>query len=256
MIDFDDPNTVPESVTSLIYEYFERYVDEILKKISGESLSDIAIRCAIEEYAAPFKATHEVMKLYRNVHEELSVHKVICFHATRLLHPEKLLESGLRMNNITEVLGRLSDNLSELGYSSDTIGKIQQLVRKQYNVTYRDIPRLCFFAPYSMIEQGGYDKFCTNLGGELVQRATEEKYPEILKHLSEIGESMVVEFRLEFDKFLIWDTVIYRMIRWLFSKQFLNYSYTLEVDSLCRVNIPPEDIIRLIPYTVKPYDMI
>lgn len=255
-IDADKPDTFPVEIESAVVQYIMTLPQDIVKKISNYKIQyDIDVRCFVEDYMAPFNIRTEI--LYADVLRIMEEYDLVCFHATKLLSRKEVYVAGLRTNDWKRYSDMMKKTFDKVGLLSDSINEAMGFLKHEYEYKYFDKDRnaqLCFYSNLSLTSKGetaGYDQFCENIGGELARRALRDNMPQVFQLLKKNGEAVIIKFLLPFFDVAYYnkDTIAYQFICRSAAKYFWNYDYTVNFDGDTIFDVPPENILEVIPYT-------
>lgn len=181
-------------------------------------------------------------------------YEIICYHSTKVLNTNCIMNNGLQPNEWNWYKQSLIKTFMELGINEDHLKRAMDLIKHEYDRKYINRePALCFYSDLSLIGDGetaGYEQFCENIGGELARWSLKKKEPDIYKLLKENGEQVIVKFKLPFSD-IVWhekDTIVYQFVSHVAGKHFWNYKYQIQFDGITRKAVPSDNILELIPY--------
>lgn len=247
MIDLRDYNTIPVEVGLVVRGFLDQLSlkSELIQE--EPPLSDIAVRCRLEDYINPVK----VPELYATIASILDQERILCYHATKVLSVKTIKNEGLRTNAWEQYSNNVKEALELAGVSTAEIEETLQLIklekkRKEPN----DRDRLCYFSNLLDFKPdgSGYYQFCQNIGGELARWALEDYMPDVYKVLRDRGECLLVKFSLPFnwiEKFEK-DDIITLFIYHEVASYLWNYSYDIEFDGNLFRDVPASSIIGIV----------
>lgn len=147
-IDVVDEKSFPEDIKRNVFEYLSSLPKDIEKRILEKKIDySIDIRCAIEDYLAPFKA----QTLYEKVISVLDDCSIISYHATKVINTASIEKYGLHTNSWEWYSKYLADSLKALTFDDNTVRSALALVEKEYDRKYlnnRRTAQICFFLEY------------------------------------------------------------------------------------------------------------
>ena len=255
MIDVSNPNTFPSELSNLVLAQLGLIPPKDLQSIKNTSVkNNNDVLCAIEKNLGPGSA-------YSLYHNELipmfCQHELLCYHATRVGTPEDIRIQGL-FSDMEKYKQHLIGFLRNENVNEDTINITIDLICHEYSRKYSGKPHnICFFTNYkSLYDKDGYaayDQFYETVGGELASWALESKLPEILNVLRTKGIPVVVKFKIPFSRIACYDQegLIYQFVSAVAAKNLWDFNYMVEADSSLTGDVPPTDIISIIPIEEK-----
>lgn len=252
-IDFADYSTIPSELEENIIDAFTSMPQNVVSEIKARSVEgDLDVCCAIEKYLKQPKAQW----LYERLNDIMSQYEIICYHATKVLNKSSILNEGLKVNEIESYKNYIYDVCSELEFEQENINEIMKSINGTYENKYKlSNPQLCFFTNLSMIdtETPGYEQFCENIGGEWIRDALKRGHRELYKPLQEHGEAVIVKFKMPFQNIIECkkDDALYQIIVHYAGKYFWNKEFSIAFDGVTGQNVPPQNIIKLLPYSRK-----
>lgn len=251
MIDFRDYNTIPVEVSMVVKGFVDRLSlkSELIQEKSP--LSDIAVRCRLEDYINPMRAP----ELYATIACILDEKEMLCYHATKVLSSTSILNDGLRINAWERYANFVKEAFKNAGVSSGEINEALRLIKKEKmrkELNGRD--RLCFFSNLKSFEEDRteYYQFCQNIGGELARWALEDYIPDMYNVLRDSGESILVKFSIPFnwvDSFEKEDIIAHFVYREA-ALYLWNYSYDIKFDGNLFQDVPASSIIGIVKVEV------
>lgn len=253
LIDVSNPNTIPEEVGKFILAHFSTLPLRNVEEIKGRKIEYVKdVRCAIEKYYKPYK--DEVF--YNELIEILKKHELMCFHATRMYSFEKVEKEGLKTNEWSNYSDNLRCVYEAIGMDEKMIDKALDAVQKEYKRKYENYERnsqLCFFVNINSLEEGSYNQYCENIGGELIEGCLKINYPELYTPLKENGRGAVIRFKLPYANIASYDQelIAYQFVVYYAGIYFWNKAMEIEFDGNTEQNVPSEDILEILPYDKK-----
>lgn len=251
VIDISNTETYPVELEVSILKYIDglsQTTKDIIKQEKIEYSSDV--RCAIENYLCPSRAE----SFYAQLIDIMEKYNLICYHSTKVLDINSILDKGLHPNEWKWYSQTLIDAFRNLDINEVDLIKAMDLVKHEYERKYIERePALCFFSDLSLIEEdgtAGYEQFCENIGGELARWALKKKEPSIYNLLKAKGRQIIVKFEISFSD-VVWfqkEDIVYQFVCYVAAKYFWNYKYQIQFDGITRNEIKPNKIIELIPY--------
>lgn len=260
LIDVSEKNNVPKEIEGLIFGYFEQLPKEIIAAIKSRKVNyEVDVRIAIEDYLNPFASSS--YDLYDKLRNVLYRHELVCYHSTRVLEKSFITDNGLKTNSWDSYSENMRNTYFKIGMEKEKIEEAISLIENEYNRKYSRTGRkaqVCFFSGTSLLQtdsSAGYEQFCENLGGELARWALKEKRLDLYDCLRCNGKAYIVKFKLPFKNIPEHnvDSIIYQFISYYAAKYFFDYNYEIEFDGTSSVDIPKEDILEMIPYTIDRY---
>ena len=248
MIDLTDYSTIPAIVGSVVRSFVDSLPDKNVLMQDGPPLYNSMVRCRLEDYIRPYR----VPNLYETLGSILDREEIVCYHATKLLSPERIKSEGLRTNDWERYSGDIREALEKGGVPAAEIEEALQRikhekVRKEHNAQ----DRLCYFANlinYEVEDGPGYDQFCQNIGGELARWALQEYMPDVYKVLRESGESVLVKFSILFNWVADFERegIIAHFIYHEAAAYLWNNLYDIEFDGNLFRDVPGSYILEII----------
>lgn len=183
---------------------------------------------------------------------------IACYHITKALDPERFMQTGLYTNDIVRYCKRLREELHQCGFVTQEQDYIIDLAQQEYkrkHTSLRIHPLLFFTSGMDTLKMR-YDQFTENIGGELVRWPLEEHNPEMQTRLRHYGKPCVVKFRLPFKEIEAHDHygIVQQFVYDYLAKSVFNIDYHIAFDAKTSIDIPPEDILEVIPCEEVKYD--
>lgn len=253
MIDVADVKTIPVEVKDIILNSFESLPISVVNEIKSTEIQyPCDVMCAIEDRYSP----RGNINFYDKLISTLEKYDIVCFHSTKMLSKDCILEHGLKVNDWERYRNNLIMVYRTLGYTEDKIEKAIDIVNHEYKRKYsgeREGSQFYFYSNLSMLESEyapAYDQFCESIGGELARWALKTQYPELYKPLKENGNGFVVKFKMPFANIAYYekDSIAYHFVLYYAGVYFWNKEFEIEFDGNTQCNIPPEDILEIIQY--------
>lgn len=260
LIDASKTESIPKELEQAIIEYLKNMSQEMIAVIKSRTVTyESDVRIAIEDYLNPFAS--DSYDLYEQLKNILYRHELVCYHSTRVLDESLIRGNGLKTNSWESYSTNMRDTYLRLGMEQEKIEEAILLIENEYNRKYTRTERkaqVCFFSGTSLLQtdsSAGYEQFCENLGGELARWALKEKRLDLYDCLRCNGKAYIVKFKLPFKNIPEHnvDSIIYQFISYYAAKYFFDYNYEIEFDGTSSVDIPKEDILEMIPYTIDRY---
>ena len=252
MIDFTDYTTIPADVGSAVREFLDCLSEKNTMMRDEPPLYNSMVRCRLEDYIRPYR----VPILYETLGSILDREDIICYHATKVLSPQKIRLAGLRINDWERYSSDIKEALNKWGVSSAKVDEaLQRIKHEKTRKEHNGQDRLCYFVNlknYSGEDGPGYDQFCQNIGGELARWPLQENMPDVYKVLRDSGDSVLVKFSIPFNWIADYEreSVIAHFIYYEAATYLWNYSYDIEFDGTLFRDVPASSIIDVI--TVVP----
>lgn len=251
LIDSENPATYPTYIKTVIYQYIANNLTSVEEQLKENTLMyDSDVRCAVEDYLFPSKAKI----LYQKLLELMFDNEMICYHATKILNYQEILQNGLKVNKWDEYSRNMGLILKTLGVTDikTVIECIHKEYKRKYGVLDRE-PQLCFFSGWQMLNNDGrtgYDQFCQNIGGELARWALKDDMPKVYNLLKSNGVQIIIKFRLPFREIAEYqkDTILYQFVCYYAAKYFWNWNYRIKFDGATNKDIAPSQVIDIIKY--------
>ena len=122
MIDFDQIDTIPNSIISLL--------DKKRDLIREELVLDTKRTLAGHQWNGGFVATENYDETFEIIKEFLRNEKILGFHCTKLINPKEILTTGLKKLNPQEYENWMKTFLQTKLQDKQTIKKIDNLILK------------------------------------------------------------------------------------------------------------------------------
>lgn len=251
LIDSENPATYPTCIKTVIYQYIADNLTSVEAHIKENTLIyDSDVRCAVEDYLCPVRAE----RLYQKLLELMCDNEMICYHATKMLNYQEVLQNGLKVNEWDEYSGNMGLILKTLGVTN--INTVIECIHKEYERKYGVLdrePQLCFFSGWQMLNNDGrvgYDQFCQNIGGELARLALKDKMPKVYNLLKNNGEPIIIKFKLPFYDIAEHrkDIILYQFVCYYAAKYFWNWDYRIKFDGATNNDIASSQVLDIIKY--------
>lgn len=253
-IDATDEKSFPADIRRIVFEYLSGLPKDIEKRILDNKIEySIDVRCAVEDYMGPSKAS----ALYEKIIAVLNDCSIISYHATKVLDTESIRNNGLHTNTWEWYSKYLEDSLKALSFDDDTVKSALALVEKEYDRKYsnnRRTAQICFFSGIRLLENedgsAGYDQFCENIGGELARWALEDKMPEVYNVLKNSGTPIIVKVALPYIDLMdfLYESVAYQFISYYAAKYYWDFEYEIDYDCITDKDVEADKILEIIPF--------
>lgn len=241
LIVVDDVSTYPEEFSDLV----SKYSDRLATCFEGCDIQESSdIRCAFDPHAFFNDPT---MTAFQREAEEVLKHRYICvYHNTRLVDPSSVIQNGLFVLEPERYVADLKATLSNGPFREQATTLVDAVLPFIQNERGVRTGLLAFYAPYAEFEE--YSKFSVNVGGEIAEYAFYNN-EEVLSFLSQIGEPVTVEFAVAFSDISDYrqDVVLCELVRKYYTNIELKFEYQIRLEATTQKNIPPEDILRIMP---------
>ena len=248
MIDLTDYTTIPAAVGSVVRSFVDFLPSKNTLAQKEPPLYNSIVRCRLEEHIRPYR----VPNLYETLGSILDKEEIICYHATKLLSPEKIKSEGLRMNDWERYSGNIREALEKGAVPAAEIEEALQRIKHEKTRKEHNGPdRLCYFANlinYAPEDGLGYDQFCQNIGGELARWPLQEYMPDVYTILRDIGKSVLVTFSIPFNWVADFERedIIAHFIYHEAATYLWNYLYDIEFDGTLFQDVPGTSIIEIV----------
>ena len=190
MIDLTDYTTIPPELAVVVRDKFKRLcIKKELGKVDSPWYEwDGCCKCNADG----------ACELYKAVKDILNKEEIVCYHATKVLYPKEIKESGLHINDWARYSSDIRKTLIKGGIDSTTINKALQQIKDEKHRKEKGLSdQICFFAnnnSFCVKNALGYDQFCVNIGGELARGALERTMPDVYRVLRNMGTSLLIKF--------------------------------------------------------------
>lgn len=241
MIDFDDIDTVPSSITSLLYKKRDLIREELLletkKSLAGHQWKGGTVTTAI--YKESFDKITEL--LYNE--------KIIGFHCTKLIKPNEIFTTCLKKLNPREYENWMKQFLKEKLPNKKTIAKIDKYFAEYNgNGEYEHRENMIWFViNKSLIYDSGCKDFFKYFGGEVMRRVAYPIKDIVYPILIQSGIPTVVAFEFKFNE-LPNDQQHNLVKSFIESKVFEKshkYYRNMEVEGYIKRDVKPEEIVQV-----------
>lgn len=236
IINVDDPTTFPDKVEDLVYKYIDKMSPDTIMKLSDieNGVTFSSPKYYFDKIGAP--------SLYDNILPLFKGCSLRCYHATRVLDKNTILNSGLLLNDWNNYSVLLREALELTAISETDIENAITLAKQEQERKTQDIPPVICF--YSSSLMGNYrETFCYNVGGEIARWALRDKMPDVLERLKNIGIPVVVECALPLEDIGL--TAIEEIVYFYAEKKLWNRNYIIKFDGKIKRNIKPSEIVRI-----------
>ncbi len=235
MIDFDNAETIPDSIKTLIKRNQKFIENELIfenrKALEGHKWSGgiITKNCFVDT------------AVY--IRELLSYEQLIGFHCTKLIEPRNIYESGLKKLCMTEYEQRVMQFLREKLQDNKLISEISYSFSKlASNGGYDNRKNMIYFLiNKSLIYDYGTIDFFKYFGGEIIRQITYNMKEIVYPILRRNGVPSVVSFEFSFTELpnCRQDNLIGALIK----SQVLGMK--MDVEGFIERNIEPKEIIKV-----------
>lgn len=247
-------DTYPEEIT----EYIKKYSCSLQKYIhQGIPQDDFSVRCALENKY--FWSDDIIQQLYKEFWNIAVKYFWVGYHVTRIQSNDEILQGGLIRLEFDSYCSRLTKVLKYNGIGEKEINYAIARVKKMYDGYLGERKeRVCFFAPGSLLYKGNFDYMAKNYGGEIAERSFEnhEGMENVWKVLANTGTPAMVKFRFRLNDLYEFqhDDVFMEILRFLTSKMYIGYDYSVGIGQHIKKSIPPEDILEIKKIEIREYD--
>lgn len=192
IISVDNPTTFPCGTEDLVYKYIDELPPETISKLHDiENGNDYSSPKQIFDKIGAPNLYDEILPLFKDC-------SLLCYHATRVLNENTILNTGLLLNDWNNYSVFLREALELTAISETDIENALTLIKQEQERKTRDIPPvICFYA--SSFMDNYMEAFCCNVGGEIARWALRDKMPDVFEKLKNIGTPVVVECALPLD---------------------------------------------------------
>lgn len=246
LIDAEDPATYPVALKDAILKYISSNLASVEDEIKAKKVEyDKDVRCAIEDYLKASKAK----TLHDDLKQLVADKQLVCYHATKVLHPDRLAKNGLHPNEWKTYETDLRETLIEL--NAPDVDSAINLVREEHERKSRSSGgkgRICFFSGISLADTSNYNKFCENIGGELAGWALENYSGKSYQLLKENGVPIIVKFCLLISDIENCEGILNEFVNYYSAEHFWNWNYSVQFSGIVHKCISPKQILELIHY--------
>lgn len=246
--------TYPEEIIRCIKKYsysLQKYIHQ------GIPRDDFSVRCALKsEY---FWSCSIIQQLYKEFWNMAAKYFWVGYHITRIQSNDEILQGGLIRLEFDSYCSRLNKILKDNGIGESEINYAIARIKKMYDGYLGERKeRVCFFAPESLLYKGNFDYMAKNYGGEIAERSFEnhEGMENVWKVLTKTGTPIMVKFRFRLNDLyeFQYDDVFMDILRFLTSKMFIGYDYSVGIGQHIKKSIPLEDILEIKKIEIREYE--
>lgn len=242
MIDFDQSDTIPNSIISLLDKKRELIRNELIlqtqRDIAGHQWDgEVVVK---ENYDETFE---KIMELLCN-------EKVLGYHCTKLISPEEILKTGLKKLNPQEYKNWMKNFLITNVQDENAINIIDRFFAeylKDDEFEHRG-NMIWFYINKCLVHSSGSNDFFKYYGGEAIRRVTYPIRDVILPILIHTGTPTVVAFKFDFKELTDYhqDNIIDSLIRSKVFEKSNKYYKKMESEGYVNRDIQPQEVIQLI----------
>src|SRR5690625_175257 len=194
MIDFDQVDTIPGSIISLL----DNKRDLIRKELVLETKRNLEGH----QWKGGNVTTDIYDESFNKITELLYNEKIIGFHCTKLINPDKIFTTGLKKLNPEEYENWIIKNLEGKLLDKKMIVKIDKCFaeyKENGDYKYRE-NMIWFVINKSLIYDSGCNYFFKYYGGEVIRRVVDPIKDIVYPILVRIGIPTVVAFEFKFNE--------------------------------------------------------
>lgn len=241
MIDFDNIDTIPNSIIALINKKREL--------IRSELLLDIKRTLAGHQWKGGTVSIENYNKLLKIVIDLLKNEKILGFHCTKHINPRELLKTGLNKLNPREYEIWMKKFLKSKLNDEKTIKEIDNCFAKfnEHNEYKHRENMIWFLINRSLVHDSGCKYFFKYYGGEVIKRLAYPIKDTVFPILIQTGIPTVVEFEFEFKELTVYHQ--HNLVNSLIKSKIFEKSYTyyneMQTEGYVTRDIKPQDIVEV-----------
>lgn len=241
MIDFENINTIPKSIISIIEENKLEIRKELLKEterdLAGHKWQggSISIEC--------FKSCCEEILLHLN--DKL----IIGFHCTKLINPLEIRKTGLLRLNPADYEEKMK------AFLKANISNHRNLISVEKNfMSFKEINgyehrenMIWFLLTKSLVHSSGCNDFLNYYGGETITRIQISEENLVFPILLRTGFPTVVSFKFKFNEIPLYqrNSIVRNFIKSLVQDKSYHYYEKFEAEAHLKRDIKPEEILEI-----------
>lgn len=241
MIDFDQIETIPNSIISLL--------DKKRDLIREELVLDTERTLAGHQWKGGAVTTNIYDESFAKITELLYGEKIVGYHCTKLIKPNEILATGLKKLNPKGYENWVKKFLKGKLQDRNIIKKIDECFAEyNENGEYEHRENMIWFViNKSLVNDSGYKYFFKYYGGEVIGRAAYSIKDIVFPILIQAGTPTVVAFEFRFNE--LPDYQQHNLVKSLieskvFEKSYKNYR-NMEAEGYIKRDIEPEEIIQV-----------
>ena len=241
MIDFDQIETIPSSIISLL--------DKNRDLIRDELVLDTKRAIAGHQWEGGTVSKDNYNKVFQKITEQLSNKKIIGFHCTKLINPDEIITTGLKRLNSKEYELRMKKFLKEKIKDKKTIREIDKCFAEyNNNGNYKHRENMIWFViNKSLVHDSGCKYFFKYYGGEVIRRAAYSIKDVVFPILIQSGIPTVVAFEFDFKELADYhqDNLIKTLIESKVFEKSYKYYRDMEAEGYIERDINSQEIIQV-----------
>lgn len=242
-IEIIDDTTIPEELLGVVRVGLEQLPESIKLALAEEADLNWYL-----ESQAVYNEQSPLHAIFCRIVESLKEYQIICYHNTRLCHPESIIEKGLIFSR-EDYWNNLLQSMRENGIPEKEIEEVVPKIRHEMDRhgemgENRRIDSVCYFNSPFLISK--FDKFLAILGGEFIEFALScegKKYENLMR----LGKPYTVKFALpylELGEYQCKDIAKY-IIKYAVEKYLCGCDDKIEYEGILFQEVKPEYIIEL-----------
>jgi|GEM_PF-1114031 len=241
MIDFDQIETIPNSIISLL--------DKKRDLIKEELVLDTKRALAGHQWKSGAVTTDIYDESFAQITELLYDEKIVGFHCTKLLKPNEILATGLKKLDPKEYENWMKFFLKGKLPDKKTIKKIDKCFAEyDENGEYEHRENMIWFViNKSLVYDSGCKYFFKYYGGEVIRRVAYSIKDIVFPILIQAGIPTVVAFEFMFNE--LPDYQQHNLVKSLIESKVFEKSYkfyrNMEAEGYIERDIQPEEIIQV-----------
>lgn len=239
-IDVHDFSTYPQEL-----EKIRQCFNALLKK--GEILNTDSYKNFTEFVRSLFdkKIDYPLKLICDEINLVLSNHEIVCFHNTRLISKEKILNEGIKFlrNGYLDYMQKILNEHLERQEVEEILKNIEEEISNK-NDCYDKGKQICFYMNFDI--HGQFCKFYEQFGGEVLEHAV--RYNENHKQILSLGDPYIIKFFLPYSVLTRRrDDLITEILRyWLEIQKNIPKDTTYGFDGIINAEVPKKNILEII----------
>lgn len=241
MIDFDQIDTIPSSIISLL----DKQGDLIREELVLETKRALAGH----QWKGGTVTTDFYVESFDKITELLYNEKILGFHCTKLINPNEILTTGLKKLNPKEYENWMKKFLKGKLRDKKTIEKIEKCFAEyDGNGEYEHRENMIWFViNKSLVYDSDCKYFFKYYGGEVIRRVAYPIKDIVFPILIQTGIPTVVAFEFRFNE--LPDYQQHNLVKSLIESKVFEKSYkyyrNMEAEGYIERDIEPQEIIKV-----------
>lgn len=188
-IDFGEIETWPEMLKRLVFDHSEKVSQE--KKAEWENIQSGKAHYQFIEMPIYDRVKSEI-------EEFLSGSTALAWHCTKLIHPNRVIQNGIRPFKVSFIKEIICSELNDFLGRNDQQRIIREIEEYEEDGFFESREKqIWFLLNKAMCSDTGCHEFFEFFGGEGLRRVIESELPEYVPIFQQVGAPYLIEFPVE-----------------------------------------------------------